>query len=407
MREEAYRTWLKTRVSAVKTRSDQPSRVRRLEAAFGDLDDAYARDGMASLMAALDYSAADSRKNRPLPAGIVSTGKRAQAMSTLRHAAALYREFRHAMAQADIPTALVPIRSPLPTTTRRKLQPTGYWMFAARPSIWNADAWLASGARDLLYSVSPEDSGLIQIGDLGIIKRNVWRRVPSAIVALVEVIEAPTTRPDDDARFYIEPVVGNARKPRCRLAVLSELEVPLPARASPDTESFRLVRDGVQRTSTAIAGEVFQYFAVLAGVTATDVIGIRSARSPDTVRQAEALAANLTPKAQRRISRYIERGPVGAAVKAKRKNRCQICVGLGGDGVAFTKAGGGDYSEAHHVMPVAKLVAGSLAAENIMVLCPNHHRQAHYGRFEIFEETATSWNLKIDHNSLRIEKTSL
>lgn len=344
---------------------------------------------MTTLIAALAYSAEDARKKKPLPRGYVTKGDLGEAMSTLRHAANLYQEFRRTTAEPALPAGLVPLRPPRTAPTRRKLQPTGYWLFAARPTIWDADAWFATGDRELFYSVSPEDSSLVQVGDLGLIRRNVWRYVPSAVIALVEVIEATTERADGDLRFYGDPGGGRAKKPRCRLAVLSSLEVPLPARASPETEPFRLVRDGVQRTSTAIAAEAFHHFAELAGLTVADIIGIRSARSPATVRQVEALAADMTPKARHKISRYIERGPAGAAVKAKRKHRCQICVALGGDGLTFTKEKGGDYAEAHHVMPVAKLVTGSLAAENIMVLCPNHHRQAHYGRFAIVAETAT------------------
>ncbi|QEH81573.1 hypothetical protein EIK56_27195 [Sphingomonas sp. C8-2] len=153
--------------------------------------------------------------------------------------------------------------------------------------------------------------------------------------------------------------------------------------------------------------EAFEHFAALAGVTAADLIGERAARSPATTRQAEALAAGLDPKARERVSRYIERGSIGDAVKARHGGRCQICAALGADGIAFHKADGSAYAEAHHVMPVAMLIAGSLGAENIMVLCPNHHRQAHFGRFAVVTNAADHWILAIDDRKLRIEKTRL
>lgn len=94
-------------------------------------------------------------------------------------------------------------------------------------------------------------------------------------------------------------------------------------------------------------------------------------------------------------------------MKAKREHRCQICLALGGNGRAFTKLTGGDYAEAHHVISVAKLVAASLAAENVMALCPNHHRQAHYGHFDIVTDTPTAWTLQIDKQTVHIEKSRL
>jgi hypothetical protein len=39
-----------------------------------------------------------------------------------------------------------------------------------------------------------------------------------------------------------------------------------------------------------------------------------------------------------------------------------------------------------------------------MVLCPNHHRQAHHGRFEIEQNEPDHWQITLDGNSLRIDK---
>lgn len=405
MQEDGYRAWLKTRVGAEETRRDQMSRVRRLEMAFGDLDVAFASDGMAAILEALDYSAADARAGKPLPAGIQSIGKRASAMSTLRHAANLYREFR--MADVSIPIGLEPLYPPKAAPPSRKLQPTGYWMFAATPNSWNVDGWFASGDDTLIYTVSRDDAALMQVGDLGIIKRNVWRTTPSAAMALVEIVEAPTLRPDPDLRFHADQDAASAELPRCGLAVIRPFEAPIAVSALPNDPAFQYLHRGIQRTSTAIPREAFHHLAQLAGITAADLLGARGARTPIATRQVEALAAKLTPKAQERISRYIERGATGAAVKAKREHRCQICEALGLPALAFMKPSGDGYSEAHHVMPVAKLAPGSLAAENIMVLCPNHHRQAHYGCFAIVDEAADGWTVELDGTMLSIAKTSI
>src|SRR3569832_2386881 len=64
-----------------------------LEQAFGDLDDEYQRYGMGRVLKALEYGRADARAGRPLPNGIVTSGDKAVAMASLRHAANRYLGF--------------------------------------------------------------------------------------------------------------------------------------------------------------------------------------------------------------------------------------------------------------------------------------------------------------------------
>lgn len=123
------------------------------------------------------------------------------------------------------------------------------------------------------------------------------------------------------------------------------------------------------------------------------------------VRLLEITARNADPKRQTRISSFIERGTIGKKVKAIRDGRCQVCEALGQEPVAFNQKNGTPYSEAHHVQPVSLLLSGSLGASNIMVLCPNHHRQAHYGTFEIIENKAESWVVKLDSDEVEIART--
>jgi hypothetical protein len=121
--------------------------------------------------------------------------------------------------------------------------------------------------------------------------------------------------------------------------------------------------------------------------------------------EADELASD--PVRKERISDYIERGPVGAMVKEAREGRCQICEALGAKPIAFIKRDGTAYAEAHHVFPVSKLKAGSLAAQNIMVVCPNHHREIHYGDTDIIEYRSDGWLIRLGENHLEISKTVL
>jgi hypothetical protein len=54
------------------------------------------------------------------------------------------------------------------------------------------------------------------------------------------------------------------------------------------------------------------------------------------------------------------------------QNRCQFC------GVSLQLSGGRTYSEAHHIRPLGVPHNGPDRADNILVLCPNHHAVLDY-----------------------------
>lgn len=58
---------------------------------------------------------------------------------------------------------------------------------------------------------------------------------------------------------------------------------------------------------------------------------------------------------------------------ARAKGRCQLCGSPG-----FHLPDGRAFLETHHVIPLAE--SGADSASNVVALCPNHHREAHYGR---------------------------
>lgn len=55
--------------------------------------------------------------------------------------------------------------------------------------------------------------------------------------------------------------------------------------------------------------------------------------------------------------------------------KCQIC------GYRFKMDNGEYYCEAHHLVPLAK--EGTQSAENVILLCANHHRMFHYAKNNI------------------------
>lgn len=78
----------------------------------------------------------------------------------------------------------------------------------------------------------------------------------------------------------------------------------------------------------------------------------------------------------RRISRDID---TIAKLKVLREYRCQIC------GVSIKKKNGGLYIEGAHITP--KKWAGPEVPENILILCPNHHKEFDFGDTVILEQT--------------------
>ena len=101
----------------------------------------------------------------------------------------------------------------------------------------------------------------------------------------------------------------------------------------------------------------------------------------NTAELADLLSRYLhaAPVVKERVSRVIERGPIGRSLKRLIGHRCQLCDALGHEPIGFRKANGDPYVEAHHVRPVAMREIGSLSAANVVIVCANHHRQLHYG----------------------------
>jgi len=73
------------------------------------------------------------------------------------------------------------------------------------------------------------------------------------------------------------------------------------------------------------------------------------------------------------ISQVIKRDPRVRAHALKRANgRCEYC-----DVRGFPTTNGGFYVEAHHIIALSD--SGRDTVDNVIALCPQHHRQAHYG----------------------------
>ena len=85
-----------------------------------------------------------------------------------------------------------------------------------------------------------------------------------------------------------------------------------------------------------------------------------------------------SPEERSRLAqKYLDRGcAVTNALKSLLGAKCQICGWLG-----FLKKNGQEcFIEAHHLVQVAQKEEGSLCTDNIILVCPNCHREIHYGK---------------------------
>lgn len=64
-------------------------------------------------------------------------------------------------------------------------------------------------------------------------------------------------------------------------------------------------------------------------------------------------------------------------LKALHKDGCQVC------GETLRLGNGATYSEAHHIRPLGNPHNGPDVAENIVILCPNHHVLFDYGALKL------------------------
>ena len=99
-----YRRWLEQQKYDSGTINAQMYRAERVEQYHGNLDEHYANDRMASLIAMLRYSMDDKRRNLPNPSKIPFEGDIRNNLASYRNAVERYRKFRDdAGDAADVP----------------------------------------------------------------------------------------------------------------------------------------------------------------------------------------------------------------------------------------------------------------------------------------------------------------
>ncbi len=279
-----------------------------------------------------------------------------------------------------------------------------YWVFVCNPKKWNIGEFLERGIEHDTWGIRPSDRQRFAPGQLGIVRVGVDQRtveerngkppLEAGIYALCEVESEAFDGTGASSEFWAS---GEGRDPGwptvniryLRTYLGKPLTIERLRKERPDLSPLLL--NGFQAASFPITARDFHAVMALLG---EDLDALPSPAGPDDA-TADQLAAlekkymHASPEVKVRVSKCIERGPVGALVKKATGFRCQVCEALGLDPVGFLKKSGEPYVEAHHVMPVSTKEVGSLSASNVMTVCANHHRQLHYGGVEVAISDAT------------------
>lgn len=106
-----------------------------------------------------------------------------------------------------------------------------------------------------------------------------------------------------------------------------------------------------------------------------DVVLRRGSPSENFVDQFSIQPFPPDPTGKREITAtvYERKAEVRRAALVRAGGKCEYCEDRG-----FKLSNGNVYLETHHVIPLSE--GGSDCISNVAALCPNHHREAHYGK---------------------------
>lgn len=109
------------------------------------------------------------------------------------------------------------------------------------------------------------------------------------------------------------------------------------------------------------------------------VWGLRSKLMP-TPRASDIEEVDIPSRIHTEIYRILRDTALARKIKLLHKNQCQLC------GNSILLANNDTYAEAHHIKPLGRPHNGPDIAENIIVLCPNHHVQLDFGAMKLSRE---------------------
>jgi hypothetical protein len=291
-----------------------------------------------------------------------------------------------------------------------------YWVLVSSPKRWHIDKFLETNPDHGEWAIENRDREKFAPGQLAIIRVGVDQRNKSelagrerlrpGIYALCEIDSPWFPRESGGEGTWGQGQEVPTGAPAVRIRYLrnylrNPLTIDRLSRAEGWTKPWLV--DGRQAKSFALPANDFGKVLTMLGEDPDALSTFASTTSVDDLGALEARYVNASPEVKERVSRFIERGPVGAEVKRASGFKCQVCDGLGRPSLGFVKPNGEHYVEAHHVMPVSAQHVGSLGPSNVISVCANHHRELHFGRADV-KIAATEFQVSVEGGRLSIPR---
>lgn len=169
---------------------------------------------------------------------------------------------------------------------------------------------------------------------------------------------------------------------------IKKLELPKP-------KGIKFPRQGWLRVNKKIA---LQWLTIKIDDNSTLDVIVPNRTPIDILNQLNKKMAEYSPAQIKRIVSQIIRGDTELikALKELCKFRCQFP----GCNARIQKKEGGYYIEVAHIEPVSQ--GGKSVLGNLIVLCPNHHKEFDYGDLEIIEQTTNYLRGKLNGKEFEI-----
>lgn len=304
------------------------------------------------------------------------------------------------------------------------------WTFFANPKYWYVDDFLNSKKSDseIYYSINTHHKDRFKIGDIGVIRvgkdsRNKSQlgskeKMNSGVYDIVKVLSTPELVKDNDSEFYANKDDADKEKWRVKIKVTKNLidsPIIFNEKNKVELENDKFLIKGFQRATMPLEEDVFYNILALIDEsnnmsidTYEKIIGIKNlGNSVKGIELLNRIYANSTIEQKERLVKTIERGSIAKEIKKHIKYKCQMSEALGENPYSFKKNNGEYYVETHHIIPVSDTKNSKLSVENLICLCPNHHRQVHYGNVELINNNDTYLEYNIDGIQVKIDKIKL
>ncbi len=165
-----------------------------------------------------------------------------------------------------------------------------------------------------------------------------------------------------------------------------------------------------QNSIRKISEEAFSEILRLSNIDQNQLsVDIEEPRSPlETLKKLNTKLSDTPPlERNAKVQNYVDRGTaVTKALKEILGAKCQIC-GWHGFAKKSKKSTNESFIEAHHLDQIANQNIGSLCSDNIILLCPNCHREIHYGEYVCIIDHGKSFEIGLSNKIAVIEKNTI